>query len=66
MGPHILTRDNTVAANTHTNLYIAFALLEVHTAAGGEHYRALPLYQRSPAHGKKNLEWFIRIVTHRR
>ena len=58
MGPHILTRDNTVAANTHTNLYIAFALLEVHTAAGGEHYRALPLYigqgdQRSPARRKK-------------
>ena len=40
MGPHILTRDNTVAANTH-QLYIAFALLEVHTAAGGEHLQGI-------------------------
>src|SRR4029434_5133732 len=39
MGPYTFPRDNTVAANyTHYTRFIeAFALIEVPTAAGGEH-----------------------------
>ena len=37
MGPYTFPRDNTVAANHTHQLIEAFALIEVHTAAGGEH-----------------------------
>src|SRR4029434_9537836 len=37
MGPYTFPRDNTVAANHTHQLIETFALIEVHTAAGGEH-----------------------------
>ena len=39
MGPYIFPRESTQwQPITHTNFIQAFALLEVHTAAGGEHF----------------------------
>ena len=62
MGPYTFPCNNTVAAITHSSFIEAFALIEVHTAAGGEHINRATFIiggeDRDPAPVGKHPEMF--------